>query len=379
MKIVFVTLGYRPVRLSGLDVSGERLVNALLQAGHEVTVLAGGQPGILEDHNHPRLKIYRIPIGKSDWIAFAYRAARLLPKLRPFDVVHFWDVHFGWAYRGSFVASLHHSFHQRLKSLKSYPQGYPILLFRYLYYSSARTLAEIPSIKRANGFLAVSNSTRDEFLAEYAVTGERVIVAPHGIDTCFFRPSPSVNEWRNHLNLNASEPVILFAGFITPRKGLDTLARAFLLLPPGPRLLLVGKWRSEAYRRYVLDLLEPAKDRVIEVGFIPDEQLPLYYSLADVYVSTSLLEGFGLPLAEALACETPVVAVNAGSVAEVVGPGGILLQDDNPATLARAISDLLANSELQRELGRRGREHIQENFSIEAMLENTLAAYRRFS
>src|SRR5204863_670546 len=114
-------------------------------------------------------------------------------------------------------------------------------------------------------------------------------------------------------------------------------------------------------------LVGSAADRVIEAGYVPDEHLPDYYSLADVYVSPSLMEGFGLTLAEALACETPVVAAEAGSVAEVVGPGGILVPPRDPAALADAISGLLQDCELRRELGRRGREHIVREFSIEKM------------
>src|SRR5206468_3134089 len=108
------------------------------------------------------------------------------------------------------------------------------------------------------------------------------------------------------------------------------LARALPLIRPKPRLLLAGRW-AEDYRAHFLNLLGWAADQVVEAGYVPDEQLPAYYSLADVYVSPSLMEGFGLTLAEALACETPVVAADAGSVAEVVGPGGILVPPHDPA------------------------------------------------
>jgi glycosyltransferase involved in cell wall biosynthesis len=90
------------------------------------------------------------------------------------------------------------------------------------------------------------------------------------------------------------------------------------------------------------------------------------------------MEGFGLTLAEALACETPVVAFEAGSVAEVMGPGGILVPPRNSAALADAISTLLQNPEQRRGLGKIGREHVVNAFGVEAMLRTTLASYERF-
>jgi len=124
--------------------------------------------------------------------------------------------------------------------------------------------------------------------------------------------------------------------------------------------------------------LGPASKQVVEVGFVPDEHMPLCYSSADVYVSPSLLEGFGLPLAEALACETPIVATNTGATAEVVGPGGIMVPPGDIIALAGAISDLLKDASLRHELGKRGREYIASNFSIQTMLYSTIEAYTRF-
>ena len=376
MRIAFVTLGYLPLRTSGLDVSGERLVQALLDAGHHVTVIAAARGPLTETHIHPALEIHRLPLGRSNWIGYAYRAARALRKLNsvhPFDVVHFWDVHFAYAYRSRFVASLHQSFRQRLRSLDL--RG--MEAYRFIYYYLARILAEEPSIRRATGLLAVSSTTRDEFIRSYGIPLSRIALARHGIDTEFFQPNPAASTLRSRLGLTDKEPVILFVGFVTPRKGLNYLAQGLPLIHPSPRLLVVGRWSEDTRLRF-LNLLGTMADRIVEAGYIPDEQMPVYYSLADVYVSPSLLEGFGLPAAESLACETPVVAARAGAMAEVIGPGGILVPPRDPSALANAISHLLVNPSLRRELGKQGREHIVHQFSIQTMLHATLEAYERF-
>jgi glycosyltransferase involved in cell wall biosynthesis len=352
------------------------MVHALLGAGHQVTLIAAARQRRPETHIHPGLEIHRLPLGRTNWIGYAVRAAqklRALSHARPFDVVHFAEVHFAFAYRGAFVANLHHSFRQRLAVLETAAGRRPQQL---AYYRLARILAERPSVRRAAGLLAVSAAARDEFARAYALPNSRIVLARYGTDTQFFRPTDA-RHLRDRLGLAEGQPVLLFTGFVTPRKGLDYLAWALPLVRPAPRLVLVGRWADD-YRARFLGLLGPAAAQVVEAGYVPDEDMPAYHSLADVYVSPSLMEGFGLPLAEALACETPVVAARAGSTAEVVGPGGLLVPPRDADALAQAISRLLQDAALRRELGRRGREHVERQFSLQTMLHAMLDAYRRF-
>jgi glycosyltransferase involved in cell wall biosynthesis len=371
MKIAFVTLGFAPVRTSGLDISGERLVKCLLEAGHEVSVIAVGYPGLKETYHHPGLKIYRLEMGLSNWIGYAYRAVKQLKKLQQnqvFDVIHFWDVHFAYSFKGKYIASLHQSFQQRRESIQS-------SLFKTTYYSLSERFAERPALRNASGLLAVSKSTRDSFILHYGIPAEKIQLARHGIDTEFFKPSPIEGfVLRKTLGIGDEEAVILFAGFVTPRKGLDFLAKALSKIQPIPRLVIIGKWQ-ESYRDSFYQLIGPYKDRIIAPGMVPDELLPAYYSLADIFVSPSLLEGFGLPLAEALACETPVVATRAGSIPEVVGPGGIFVAAGDPNELANAITHLIHDREARHIMGVEGRIYIQNEFSLNSMLRSTLACY----
>jgi glycosyltransferase involved in cell wall biosynthesis len=376
VKIAFVTLGYRPFRTSGLDVSGERLVEGLLRGDHRVTVIAGSRGRVEETHCHPALNILRIALGPSDWIGFGYQAAKTLNRSGTFDVVHFWDVHFAWAYPQNYVASLQHSFRQRLNSIGGFSAS-PAWLKRFSYYTAARYIAELPAIRRARGLIAGSSATRDEFIANYPVDPERVVVARHGVDTNFFRPRSEGAKVRQSLGIGPDEPVILFVGFVTPRKGLEHLVEALPLIKPTPKLVLAGLWRNQAYRRRIMQRLGAGKGQVIEAGFVSDELMPAYYSMADVYVSSTLLEGFGLPIAEAMACETPVVTSEAGSTAEVLGPGGIVVPARDPRSLAAAVSSLLQDEILRKEMGSRGREHIVAEFSLERMVQDMLAAYKR--
>jgi len=377
MRIAFVALGYAPLRMSGLDISGERLVKGLLETGHEVTVVAARRQPLAEIVQHPRLNIQRLPIGKSNWIGYCLHVAQFLQNVtarQNFDVIHFWDVQFAYAYSGIYVASLHQSFAQRIACL---PPSWNAPA-QWLYYQTARFFTERRSVARAKGLLAVSATTQQAFAREYHLDPARLALTRHGIDQSVFRRVPDTASLRAQLGIAPEERVILFSGFITLRKGLSYLARVLPQITPPVRLVITGRWTESARRRFRQEL-GPAANRVVEAGFVPDNQLPSYYSLADLYVSASVLEGFGLPLAEALACATPVVAFDVGATAEVVGPGGIVVPPRNTLRMAQAINQLLGDAERRSSLAQLGRAHVTRHFDMAQMIRDTLAAYARFA
>lgn len=104
--------------------------------------------------------------------------------------------------------------------------------------------------------------------------------------------------------------MLLFIGFITPRKGLEYLAQALHRLPANVHLVIAGRWAPH-YRTRFLQEVGTARERVHEVGFLADWERPFYYSMADLYVSPSILAGLGITPIEALACETPAIVTSA--------------------------------------------------------------------
>ncbi len=381
MKICLVNLDFIPYRSSGLAVYGETLALGLAEAGHEVTVVAARRRGLAAHERIGDIKVYRAPIGRGDWISYAWHVGPLVARLwraGHFDVVHFLDVHFAYRYRGPFVASLFQSFRQRATSDGGLPyhSNWRSLIVRLIYYHAARWLAERLAVNRAEHLLAASQAAADEFIAHYGVQAERVTVAPLGIDLSRFYPTDA-SDLRVRMGLEG-HPILLYVGFCTPRKGLDYLAQAMRLLPDDVRLLLVGRW-EKAYRAKFYRALGPASDRVIEAGYVPDEDLPGYYAMADLFIFPSLLEGFGLPLAESLACGIPAVTTIAGSSPEVIGPGGRIVPPRDPIALADAINELLADADLRRELGHAGREWVLSRFDQSRMIQDNLEVYARFA
>ncbi len=327
MRICLVNLDGLPYRSSGLAIYGETLAMGLVELGHRVTVITARRSGLSADDRFGEVEVLRVA-APLDWIGFGWHAGALAEDLRRqgFDVVHFADVHFAYHYRGPFVASAFQSFRQRVTSDGGLPyhSTWRGLAVRMAYYRAARRLAEAPAVRRAGLILAGSEAAATEFTTHYGADPRRVRVVPLGIDLERFRPMPAA-ALRRDLGLADDEVAVLYVGFCTPRKGLEHLARAMRLLPPRCKLVIVGRWEAD-YRAKFYRALGDAGDRVIECGYVADGALPAYYNLADVFVFPSLLEGFGLPLAEALACGTPVVATLGSASPEVVGLGGRCLR-----------------------------------------------------
>ena len=393
MNLCLINLDLGSFRSSGLAVYGEALATGLAARGHRVVAIASRRrgPGLsgregLAAHemvgNHQEIEVYRVPIGPSNWIGFAGRAGRLAMRLRQehsFDLVHFLDAHCAWAFQGCYVASLFQSFRQRATSDGSLPyhSSAANLVGRLVYYHLARLGPERRSVRRATALIASSQATADEFIAHYGVPAQQVTVVPLGIDTGFFRPIPhSRTSTRQRLGLAPDEPVVLYVGFSTPRKGLETLAHALPLLGGRPKILITGKWEA-GYRRKVMEALGPHRDQVLELDYVPDADLPCLYAAADLFVFPSLLEGFGLPPVEAMACGLPVVASAVGSLPEVVSDAGLLVPPRDPVALAGAIQSLLDDGALRHDLGQRGRLRAVAQFDRALMVSGTLDVYER--
>jgi glycosyltransferase involved in cell wall biosynthesis len=234
MRICLVSLDYWPYRSSGLTIYAEDLARGLRESGHSVTVIAALRPDTLPQSAQNRLELRRVPIGPSDWLGYSLRAARVVERLQqacPFDIVHFLDVHFAYAYRGPFVASLWQSFRQRLNADGGWPyaNGHVNRVVRLVYYNVARLWMEHVSLARAGRLIAACECTECEFVAHYGVEPHRISRAVQGTDLSALKPVPC-ETLRHRLGLEGRR-VVLFMGFATPRKGLEYMAQALQWLP----------------------------------------------------------------------------------------------------------------------------------------------------
>lgn len=241
-----------------------------------------------------------------------------------------------------------------------------------------QTLFTRLSARRATRLIAISLQTAQDLVHRCGTNASKITVVYPGVDTHFHPIAPpALDAFRQRRGL--PERFILFVGTLEPRKNLPMLLHAFAQarprLPRGCKLVLAGGkgWLYEPVLRTIEQL--QLKSEVILPGFVPDEELPLWYNCADVFVYPSLYEGFGLPALEAMACGCPVMAARTSSLPEVVGDGGLLLSHDQPEVWAEALARVCSDETLRVELRRLGLVRAQR-FSWATMARETVEVYR---
>jgi glycosyltransferase involved in cell wall biosynthesis len=223
------------------------------------------------------------------------------------------------------------------------PECFPAPLLRYL------TRAVPPSLARAHLILADAASTQRDLVELYRVPSEKIRVVYSGVDARF-RPDVPEDARARIRELTRGKPYILAVGTLQPRKNYARLVQSFANLIHNAslslddyQLLIVGGrgWMYEELFALVERLNLRARVRFLD--FVADDDLPALYASATLFVYPSLYEGFGLPVAEALATGAPVVCSNAASLPEVAGDAALYFDprdvDALTATLARALAD----------------------------------------
>lgn len=224
------------------------------------------------------------------------------------------------------------------------------------------------AIRRADVVSTVSETSRRDIMAAFALAPERVKVVADAVDATFVpaMPGPDHTAVLARYAIAPGERFLLYVGGISPHKNLHTLVSAYeqyrRLAAPGHApvsLVLVGDYTSDVFHssftaiRAMIDTAGLGAS-VRFVGYVPDPDLRHLYSAAAALVLPSFYEGFGLPVLEAMACGAPVVASSAGALPEVVGDCGLLFDPHSTEQLAGVLMRLLGDEALQRDLSSRG-------------------------
>jgi len=231
-------------------------------------------------------------------------------------------------------------------------------------------------LARARLVIVPSESVRGDILERGLVAPERISVIPEGRDERFHAESDPVRSAEVRDRYDLPDDYILFVGTLDPRKNLDTLLHA--LAVPGselPPLVIAGApGRGTATIRERIAELH-LNGRVQLTGFVDDDDLPELYRQATVFAFPSYCEGFGLPLLEAMACGTPVVASDRSAMPEVAGDAALYVDPGSAEALSDAIRRLAEDSRLREQLGEAGVRRAA-GFTWELAARRTLAAYR---
>jgi glycosyltransferase involved in cell wall biosynthesis len=255
----------------------------------------------------------------------------------------------------------------------------------FLYYPEVQTPASLRyyagqierALEQAARIIAVSQTTRQDLIKLLGTPAEQIRVIYEGLHPQFRPLSPQAREPILH-RYPLPPDYLLFVGTIEPRKNLPRLLAAYALLcqkqPQTPPLVLVGGdgWLSEASFQAIIDLR--LSERVIWLGGVPFEDLPALYSGARLHLLLSLYEGFGFPPLEAMACGTPSLVSDRGSLPEIVGQAAWLANPEDIEDMAAQMHRLLEDEDLRQTLQQRGLAHVQ-GYTWAQAAQETLAVY----
>ncbi len=244
---------------------------------------------------------------------------------------------------------------------------------RALYYRMAARASAL----RARRIIAVSRATAQEIVECFRIPEDRIDVIYNGIGDNF-RPADNDAKAAVRARYNLPEQFVLYVGTIEPRKNLVRLIRAWDRLPSDakPPLVIAGRdgWKTGP----VHIAADHARDsaNIHFIGHVPPDQLPALMSAAYIFAFPSLYEGFGIPVAEAMACGTPVLTSNTSSLPEVAGDAALLVNPLDEEAITAGLHRLVADTALRETIRQRGLARAAE-FSWRQAATQTKEAYQR--
>jgi len=359
MKIVFVITG---LGLGGAEKQICLLADQLADAGNEIKIISlTGETVVKPENSH--IEIYPLDMKKSPFgfLSGLLNLRKTIKNFKP-DVVHSHMFHANIMMR--LAGILTHRHYRLICTAHSKNEGGKLRMFLYRFTDS---LCDFNT--------NVSKEALDEYINKKAFSPSKSLVIYNGIDTEKFKFSNNARiSLRKELAINESEQLILTVGRLTPAKDYPNLLSAFSQLPECFKLVIIGEGEVRQELENIIRINELG-DRVKMLGGI--SSVSDYYSACDLFVLPSAWEGFGLVVAEAMACERITVCTDAGGVKEVVGNTDFIVPVSDSKALANKIVRVSELSEERKAIiEKENRKYIINNFSIASVIDRWLSVYK---
>ena len=216
--------------------------------------------------------------------------------------------------------------------------------------------------RRADFFLTISEFTKQEMIKLWRIPPEKIYIVPCACSPTLAPVSSQEQLAQLRQKYGLPEQFVLFVGNSNPRKNLKRLIQAFdrakteWNLPH--QLVIAGEQGWKFDREQAVEGIQHRED-VRFIGFVPDEEMPALYSAASLFAFPTLYEGFGIPVLEAQACETPVLTSKCSSLPEVGGAGALYVDPHDIKSIADGIRTVLTDPALAGELVRQGTQNVK--------------------
>lgn len=262
------------------------------------------------------------------------------------------------------------------------------LVFKHLFRCRLKLVLTSCALRRHSWFPRQLIAAMDAIIAtssEAASYVDNVVATiPHGVDCERFQPVADRRKILRQFGI-PGEYGIGICGRVRPEKGTHLFVKAMIrLLPqyPGFTACIAGRTTLEYkfFQKELADKIEKANltDRILWMGEVEYERMPLFYAGMSLCVAPAKYEGFGLVPLEAMACGVPVVASRTGCYPDVIEPDitGDLVPCDDGEALTRAIGNLLRDPERLESMGKVGRERVVQNYSAQIEAEKIMSVYQ---
>ncbi len=385
MKVLVLSWEFPPRIVGGISRHVEELYPELVQLGYEVhlvTVEFGQAPHFEVVHG---VKVHRVSIAPSDnffhWVAnmnqsMGAHGAKLMREEGPFVLLHAHDWLVGDAaialkhhFKVPLIATIHATEYGRHNGIYTAEQTYISNKERQLAYNAWR-------------IIVCTHYMRREVERALATPWDKIDIVFNGIRPEKKKHPPDFDAQTLRLNFARNdEKIIYYVGRMTHEKGVAVLVNAapkvIRELQGRVKFVIIGGGNTDHLKHQVWDL--GIWERFHFTGFMSDQELDRFQTIADCAVFPSLYEPFGIVVLESFAARVPVVVSNAGGLPEVVQhtQTGIVTLANNSNSLAWGILEILKNPEVARQLTANAYQQLEQRFHWPTLAKQTAAIYQR--
>ena len=257
--------------------------------------------------------------------------------------------------RFPFIEMIHHPITMDFKHEMKVSKKIKYKVSRYRWYSFLKMQKKVaPSIKR---IITPSESSKNGIIEDLNCKNTNITVINNGLDTDEFSTIKDIKRNKFRLITTASADV--------PLKGLDYTLKALNILKndfPEIQLIIIGSLKKGGHTQKLIKKLN-LEEYIIFKTNISKKEIKELYAESSIAIVSSLYEGFGYPVIEAMSCEVPLIATNVSSIPELTSKYALLVDPKNSEMISAGVKNILSNYEKYKKIAIQGRQHVVKNFN----------------